>query len=135
MTLEQAFDEEVLDNGNERFTKWLDRALKSSDIYNAVKSRDWDGISWDFFENESHAAEYHLRELYSAATSDFNADYIVEDVIRLFDESSTLPPHSSGVGGKCVRIIADHYDLSDGIGLYLLERATRSGNKEYSLAS
>ncbi len=138
MTLEKAIDEEVPDLDCESFTKGLDAALKCADICYAVKSRDWDGITWDFFENESDANEHHLSELYSAATSDFNVDYIVEDVgdvISLFAKRLTLPPHLSGVGGQCVKIIAAHYNLREEIACYLLERATRPDNNENSLAS
>lgn len=138
MTLEQALDEEVPDIGNERFTKGLDVAMKCADICYAVKSRGWEGISWDFFENERDAKKYHLHELYTAATSDFNANYVMEDVgdvIRLFAKRLTLPSHGSGVDSECARIIADHYDIGEDIAYYLLERATRRGNKGDSLIS
>ena len=138
MTMEQAFEDELLDVDDERLTKGLDAVIKSTALCYAVKSRGWDGTDWDFFTNEDEAKDYHLRELYSAATSDFNADYVLEDVgdvIRLFGKRLTRPSLLSGVARECARIIANHYAISKEIAYYLLERATRCGNNIYSLVN
>ena len=137
MSLEEAFEDGVL-NDDEKFTKGLDVALGKTDLCYGVKSRDWSGITWDFFSDEDKSNDHHQQTMYQAATSDFIANYILEDVgdvISLFGQRFTMAPHLSRIASECAKIIADHYTISHSLAFYLLERATRTAEKSSSQTS
>lgn len=137
MSLEEAFEDGVL-NDDEKFTKGLDVALGKTDLSYGVKSRDWSGITWDFFSDKDKANDHHQQTMYQAATSDFNVNYVLEDVgdvISLFRKRFAMAPHLSRIDSECAKIIADHYSISDNLAYYLLERATRTAEKSSSQTS